>query len=609
MCGIVGVVKKDCKVDPNEFHSFTQSLIHRGPDDVDCYVRENIGLGHTRLKIIDLSDDSNQPMISDCGNYVLIYNGEIYNYIELRQSLIALGHQFKTTGDTEVLLKAYLTWGVEAFNRFNGMWAFVIYDIKENKLIGSRDRFGIKPLYYSLRPDGFYFSSEIKPLLAMGVPARPNCMLVQDFLLTQITDHSEETFFDNILVLKPGCNFEYNISTHEFKSRYYYHLKEILENAQHTQQNSQEHFFHLLEDSVNIRMRADTEVGSCLSGGLDSSSVASLAHKWLRRKNSEQSLIAFTAVSTDPNNDESYWANAVAQQHGMRTVQITPTYEQFLEQLPNIVKTQEEPFGGPSIVMQYLLMQKVSESKIKVLLDGQGGDELLLGYPKYTAAYLLSIMRDKGPVAAFQHAREYIANNTGQSYASLLKFFLATYSSTARYKAYQRLMPFFQNAGSTPEFLRSYSKDSKKLPQLQALECMSTNLPPLLRYEDKNSMAFGIETRLPFLDHRLLEYSISLPLEHKINQGWSKWILRDSMRQHLPEEVLWRKNKVGFEAPEHQWLTMHANEMRHVIKGSAIIGDLTHAKKLSLSLQHLNSKALWRLYSVAMWEKTMKVSG
>jgi asparagine synthase (glutamine-hydrolysing) len=608
MCGIIGFVSAEKYIEPLEFRSFTDSLAHRGPDHTACYTYQNLGLGHTRLKIIDLSEDSNQPMLSDCGRYVLIYNGEIYNYRELRDELIQLGFHFTTSGDTEVLLKSYQAWGRDAFRRFNGMWAFVIFDKADNKLIGCRDRFGIKPLYYAQDAKGFYFASEIRSLLKMGVSREANLHLTHDFLLTGMADHSQETFFNKIHCLKPGSLFEFNIRSNDFTSANYYDLDSEIHASTQDPHDFLEKFEFLLTDSVHLRMRADVEVGTCLSGGLDSSSVASLASRWLNQSDHSQRLTAFTAVSTDPRNDESSYANAVAQYHGMNKVHVKPSYEDFVEALPAIVKTQEEPFGGPSIVMQYLLMKAIRENNIKVLLDGQGGDELLLGYPRYCATTLLSVMKSQDPFAALSHGRDFIQNNQGQNVLSLLKYCIATHCPQARHKAYQRLMPFMSKQPGIPAFLNHYAAASKSVSRLQTLECLSTNLPALLRYEDKNSMAFGIEARLPFLDHRLLEYALSLPLDLKIKKGWSKWILRETMQKHLPKQIAWRKNKMAFEAPEASWLKAHASEMQGRVLESKMISQLTSESALKSSLPNLNRKALWRLYSVALWENEFKVT-
>lgn len=607
MCGIAGIVTAPERPPTRESVSaMIASIRHRGPDGDGVHVDGCVGLAHRRLAIIDLTPDGAQPMHWGGGRYTLTFNGEIYNYIEIREELRALGVEFHTHSDSEVILAAYATWGEACVRRFNGMWAFVIHDRVRNVLFGSRDRFGVKPFYYIQESGRFAFASEIRQLLPLLPAARVNVPRLTDFILTSFSDHTNETYFRDVQKLPASHNFIFDLASRQLTiSRYYeVRLNEALRSA--TPAESVQAYGDIFRDAVRLRLRSDVKVGTCLSGGLDSSSVAAVAAR-LHAQETSDPFAAITAVSEQASNDESMFARQVVEHSGLLWLPVKPTYDDFVQTLPAVVSAQEEPYAGPSISMQYFVMRQARANGVTVLLDGQGGDETLLGYEKYFAAYYAALFRRQGLLAAVAGLRRAGRNNARMNLRNSLMYLVGGLSSPARYWFYRWRHSYLRDPGPLPWFLSAFAREALNEYGLQKLEIESTNLPILLRYEDKNSMAHSIETRLPFLDYRALETALSIPTEHKIRDGWTKWILREAMKDELPESITWRRNKFGFEAPETIWLRQHLPEMQRVVADSPLLAALTHREKMLEMYPRLDLRSRWRLYSVALWERTFGV--
>ncbi len=584
----------------------TRLITHRGPDGFGHFFDRNLALGHRRLAIIDLTTDGHQPMSYMDGRYVITYNGEIYNYIEIRAELQELGHIFHSRSDTEVILAAYVQWGEACVQRFNGMWAFVIYDKERKILFGSRDRYGVKPFYYAQQDGFFAFASEVRQLLTLLPSVKADRQTLLEFLLTSFSDHTERTFFAGVTKLGSSHNCIYELDSNHFRSYRYYDIPFRPEIARLDERQAVEAYGSILRDAVRLRLRSDVRVGTCLSGGLDSSSVATLAET-LYSRDATVPFSAITAVSEQENNDESRYAARVVEHSGLNWIRVKPTYEDFRESLPAVIKTQEEPFAGVSISMQYFVMQAARQNGITVLLDGQGGDETLLGYEKYYAAYYVSLLRRHGVISMIKGVRRARANNTKMGLLNSLKNVVGGLSAPARYWFYRFRHNYLDLPDEIPWYLRAFAKASLDEFALQKLEVDSTNLPILLRYEDKNSMAHAIEARLPFIDYRVLETALSLPGEYKIRDGWSKWVLRRVMSGHMPDDIVWRRNKMGFEAPEELWLSKHFPEMVRVVTGSSLLGTVADMDRIGRTYLRLDKRSQWRLYSVAMWESSFGV--
>jgi asparagine synthase (glutamine-hydrolysing) len=608
MCGIAVYVNK--KKEPTNLYSIISSMTelvsHRGPDGSGYFFGDNFAFGHQRLAVIDLSDDAVQPMQYMSGLYTITYNGEIYNYIELKNDLIKLGYRFRSQSDTEVVLAAYCHWREKCVERFNGMWSFVIYDHKRQILFGTRDRFGVKPFYFTDQISFFAAGSEIRQLLRILPAVKANQGILIDFLLTGFTDHTEQSFFDGIQKLLPGHNLIYDLKNHRLSTHPYYRIKHRPEIHKLREEEGIDYYGAVLKDAVRLRMRSDVKVGTCLSGGLDSSSVATLAAE-IYSNHSTEMFSAITAVSEQKSNDESSYASLVVKHSNLKWIQVKPSYRDFCANLQTVIKAQEEPFVSPSIFMQYFVMRAAKENGVTVLLDGQGGDETLLGYERYYAAYYVSLLRRHGITAAIKGVKAAHTHNARMEFLTSLKYVVGGLSASARYWFYRIRHRYLSASDYIPWQLRAYAKACLDEFALQELEICRTNLPALLRFEDKNSMAHSVETRLPFIDYRAVEIALSLPSQFKIRDGWSKWVLRCVMNGAMPDEIVWRKNKIGFEAPDEIWLARHLPEMVHTVTESALLRSVANMELLVSMYPRMDKRSQWRLYSVAMWENVFSV--
>ncbi|VVE20255.1 asparagine synthase (glutamine-hydrolyzing) [Pandoraea eparura] len=608
MCGIAGIISRTHgDADLVRLEQMLASVFHRGPDGGAAESFGKVAFGHRRLAILDLSDEGKQPMHSMDDAFVLTYNGEVYNYVELREELMSLGFRFHSTSDSEVILAAYQAWGADCVNRFNGMWAFAILDRARRKVFCSRDRFGVKPFYYVEDDRAFMFGSEIRQLIGDAKP-RANERVVLDFIVTSFSDHDEDTFFLGVRKLPAGCNLTYDLATDDYVIERYYTIPKRPEWQAKSAEEASREYTSLLDDAVKLRLRSDVPVGTCLSGGLDSSSVATLAATRYKSNGAADRFVGITAVSESARSDESAFAKDVVERADLEWVSLRPTYEDFVATLPEVVKAQEEPYAGPSINMQWFVMRAARAHGLTVLLDGQGGDETLLGYEKYYAAHVATVWRERGPLAAWRAVTQARRNNAKLGFVNMAKFIVGGLSAPARYAFYRWRHGYVRKLPSQPAHLTEYAKACLDEFKLQSLEMTTTNLPILLRYEDKNSMAHSIETRLPFLDYRAVEAALSIRAEHKIRGGWSKWVLRRGMADRLPESVAWRKNKFGFEAPEDLWLPRHAPHMLDAIKRSPLLARLCEPTKLEAAFAGMDLRSRWRLYSVALWEDAFGVS-
>jgi len=603
MCGITGVIEKlGQKVDRQKVKEVNRSISHRGPDSEGYFWGNNFSFGHRRLSIIGLGEEGHQPMHDEASSEnVLIFNGEIYNYIELKKELIQSGFSFQTSTDTEIILKAYAHWGSSCVNHFNGMWAFALWDKKKNIIFCSRDRFGIKPFYYRNAKENFVFGSEIKQILRYLEDVVANKKVLIDYLVAGLEEHTDGTFFSEINKLAGGHNLIYDLNTHQFKIEKYYSIR--FKNLQDRDEESSIKLYkEQLNKAVKLRLRSDVKVGSCLSGGLDSSSITAIASSLYQSETDK--FNAIHAISRDKNTDESSFAESVAKHCQVKLNKIEPSINDFKQNLDEVIYTQEEPFGSPSIFMQYFVMKKAKEIDCKVLLDGQGGDETLLGYESYYPAYLKSLALKEKIKEFFNSSK-----NSKLSLLELLKYYLYFTNYKLRLRRIKKKNNFFKK-----EVLQKYestvieeqSINYANIEDLQVQEIVKTQLPHLLKYEDKNSMKNSIETRLPFIDFETLECALSLNNRFKINQGWTKYLLRKAVERLLPKSVVWRKNKLGFNAPEESWLGEIQSEMEESIKASKILKELIDLNKLNFT--KLDKRAKWRLYNVSKWESLYNVS-
>jgi asparagine synthase (glutamine-hydrolysing) len=541
MCGIAGqYCFSGGEPDRDLLARMSGQLVHRGPDGEGTEVRGSTGLVHRRLAIIDLSDEGLQPMTNEDGTLWLVYNGEIYNYIELREELVKNGHRFHSQSDTEVILHAYEEWGTGCLQRFNGMWAFALWDERSQQLFCARDRFGIKPFYYTEINGSFLFASEIKALLEHpDAGRRPDDEILGTYLAWGVQDHSARTMFDGIRQLEPAHAL---IVTGNGPNTPYRYWDVPINSALTSETRDQEdpgRFLSLLRDATRIHLRSDVAVGTCLSGGIDSSTLAVLINNLIRDEapaSVSDRQKTFSVVFTDTRFDESRYIDEIISATGVDSHRTEPAPEQLWDDIDRLIWVQDEPFGSLSIYAQYCVM-RLAKKNVKVVLDGQGADELLGGYIAYQASYI------RGLAHAF-HAGAALREIAGS-----LRIHRGFFSSAVRQLLVRRsrrnlltitVPPVDRYAGSLPDVLRR--------------ELCSTNLPALLHYEDRNSMAFSLESRVPYLDVRLVEYAASLPLDQKIHNGVTKIALRRAVKGIIPESIRCRMDKMGFVTPEEIWM-------------------------------------------------------
>jgi asparagine synthase (glutamine-hydrolysing) len=603
MCGISGIISKKGKsIEPTLIKQLNESISHRGPDSSGYFAYKNIAFGHQRLSIIDLSDDGKQPM-SYQNNYVITYNGEIYNYLELRETLVEHGYTFTSQSDTEVMLAAYDYWGKDCINHFNGMWAFALLDKKNDEVFISRDRFGVKPVYYYDGEDYFAFGSEIKQLLPLLPKITADEPVLIDYLVAGMEDHLENTFFTGIKKLPSSNSFIYRLSDNLKTINQYFDLVPIPDIQAKTESESVALYKKSFIDSIKLRLRSDVKVGTCLSGGLDSSSIAYYASKLYA---SSENLLAFhVSTSKDPKYNELPYVKELIKDIPIDLVIIDGSKENVIKNIDNVIKVQEEPFGSVSVVLQYLLMEKAKSMNCKVLLDGQGGDESLLGYERYYPSIFLSL-KSSQKVRFLNN----VIKKSKLNLISLLGYIFYFTNSFLRIKLLRRRNVFINAkafALMNKEVYITMAKNYRNIFDLQRQELFSTQLPHLLRYEDKNSMFFSIETRLPFLDYRNVQNAASINPLFKIKDGWSKYILRKSIDQEVPSSIVWRKNKIGFELPENEIINLLEPELKQLLEKSPLTAKLIHKNKLIRNLASLDHRTKWRLYNIVKWEEIFKV--
>jgi asparagine synthase (glutamine-hydrolysing) len=608
MCGIAGFINKDgSPASVHRLEAMCDAIIHRGPDDGGTYFDGPLGLGSRRLAIIDLSPAGHMPMESADGSLVIVYNGEIYNHEELRCELRSLGHAFRSRTDTEVILAAYSQWGEACLSRFNGMWGFALYDRRSGKLFCARDRFGVKPFHYIDLPRRFAFGSELKQLLPELDTRRAERDLVTDFLLTSSTDFDQSrSFFAGIRKLPAGHCLSFDLASGSFSLRRWYEPARIDLGGVGISELQAE-FERLFSSSIELRLRSDVRVGTCLSGGLDSSVIAAFASDLHGRQGAVERFKAVTALSVDAKLDESGFAKLVVDRCGLDWIQTNPTHSDFLAHLERVMLAQEEPFPTPSMILQYFVMKAAKEAGITVLLDGQGGDELLLGYPVHRGMRLRWVLRHRGPVAAMLEFAQLRRAGTVSS-LSLLKYMVGAASPSRRLTYYARRHRHLRLSTPVPSLAGSASSGID-LELMQHQDVFRNVLPQLLRFEDRNSMAWSVESRLPFLDYRLVELCLSMPMEAKIHEGWSKYVLRRVVASRLPGAVAWRRSKFGFEAPDDAWLEPHRQEMRRAVLASPLLREVTDPSLLPSAFDRLDQRSRWRLYCCALWERLHGITG
>jgi len=559
MCGIAALFGH--VPEGHWIEEMTDLVEHRGPDarGVRQFSCNRAQLGHRRLTILDLSSLGNQPMSTRDDRFHITYNGEIYNYIELRQELETKGYSFASQSDTEVLLAAFAEWGKECLPKLNGMFAFVIYDSVKERFFAARDRFGIKPLYVWMSPSGFAaLASEIKQFTCLpGFLAQLNHQRAYDFLNWTVHNHTRETLFSDVLQIKGGEYWECDLDDLTFKSNSWYLLKQSPFKG--SLQEASQLYRELLSDSIRLRLRSDVALGSCLSGGLDSSSIVCLINSQLKSQSAAHQQRTFSACSHIDKWNERRFMDQVMAQTNHQGHFTTPNHERLIEDLDQMIWHQDEPFGTTSIFAQWEVFKLAKKHQVKVMLDGQGADEQLAGYTGCYGSHFLSLYRSMRWIRLLKEMKG--AKPTLNCVNPLTLLGSKLLPDCLRIP----LSKIYRRPSKEPDwisFQRLHAEDHYPFPQIYQLDLdeycrhmtFISSLPMLLHFEDRDSMAHSIEARTPFLDWRLVEFTLNLPSECKISDGWTKRVLRDSMKGVIPEGIRTRRDKIGFATAEEDWI-------------------------------------------------------
>lgn len=643
MCGIAGIVSLE-GVNTRELYKMSTVLKHRGPDDEGFLILDaqnktqylkgddtiselsalphiqeatadnyTMGLLHRRLSILDLSAAGHQPMSYAEGRYELIFNGEIYNYKELRAELKVAGYSFTSDSDTEVILAAYVAWGKSSVTKFVGMWAIALLDVERGELFLSRDRFGIKPLYYTSANGKFAFASEIKALLCLDfVAPEANMTSVFEYVCFGATADPSANLFKQIKPLPPAHHLVLNLSTMQSAISCYYELEKNIEDYNlPSEDNIQQTFKDLLDNSINIHMRADVPVGSTLSGGLDSSTLVAMA----ARKMNGKSFKTFTAAYAEKDIDESDYARKViASQQNIDGHFTYPNASTYWQDIDKLIWHQDLPINSTSMFAQWEVMKLAKQQNTKVLLDGQGADEILGGYYNFAGLYLIEKLK-RGNIPGFITERNELRNkfapNINNALGRAAYYYLPEFVQRS-IRAKKRLgMGFVADAYQQQLNTIDVPARGGRTFKEQSLLSTQFGLQDLLRYEDRNSMAFSIESRVPFLDHRLVEFSIALNNDWKIKNGWTKYILRKTAEPLLDKEVVWRKYKMGFLTPQKLWKLQSKKELDTFVNEVKMPTFLNKDYLLKLNSADINDSShlseFWKIVSFLKWAEIFNV--
>ncbi len=622
MCGIAGIIRFDGQpADQQGLLRMAARLGHRGPDGEGHRLLGPVGLAHKRLAIIDLVSGE-QPMES--GGAVIVFNGEIYNYIELRQELIARGRQFRTASDTEVILQLYDEYGPDCVARLNGMFAFVLYDRAREQVLAARDHFGIKPLYLHATPERMLLASEIKALLAApGVVSEAEPHAVRQYLTFQYV-LGEDTMFRGVKKVLPGEYYLIDMRTGHHRTVRYWEPRFQVDSV-HSADWFGEQLRWLLEDAVRLQLRSDVPVGAYLSGGLDSSLVTLLA-----ARQGASGMPVFTGRFTEgPEFDESDYARLVAEACGARLNLVTPTEQEFVDELPRLLYHMDEPVAGPGLFPQ-AMVSRAAAQQVKVVLGGQGGDEIFGGYARYLVAYLEQAI--KGAIYETNEEAEHIVSFASilpnlpalRQYAPMLQQFWRSGVFEEMDQRYFRLVDRsggavsllsagYRAASDPRELFERFQQvfnhpDTKSYFNKMTHYDMVTNLPALLHVEDRVTMMSSLESRVPLLDHRLTDLVASMPPALKFKGGELKHILKRAIGDLVPRPVLERKDKMGFPVPLHLWARGASRDFFADILLSRRcrergLFDITEVEK---QMQHeaAFSRRLWGLLNLELWYRT-----
>lgn len=623
MCGIAGIISKTKSIALKEtVFAMSQAIKHRGPDGegfvffsktnpTPVYSNEtpqinkesktfafnpiaslqdldsnyDVAFAHRRLSIIDLSESGHQPMCDTQGDYWITFNGEIYNYIELQHELKSRGHVFVTKTDTEVVLEAYKEWGFECLQKFNGMFSFALLDKKNNQLFCARDRVGVKPFYYSNADNAFAFASEYKAFIKSKlIPFEINETQQFDFIVNGNLENTKQSLFKGIYELKPSHYLVYDLSSHVFEITNYYSLPNKALNVKSDSEIINE-IEEKLVNAIRLRLRSDVEVGSCLSGGLDSSIIAGV----VKHLQPNKQLQLFTAVFPNETFDETNYAKLVSDYVGGNWKTVNPTAEDFFKDIEELNYYQDLPVWSTSTYSQHMVMKLASQNNIKVVLDGQGADELFGGY----SHHYMALWKEQFSFKNINASKQTIPDAYKLFGKVLLK---DTFGLSVNYSNYFQL--------NKKRFAKSNNEKLKSTLNAQLTSDYQGRLKSYLKCEDRCSMAFGIESRVPFADDiELVDYLFSIKGRQKIQNGISKYLLREASKNYIPGLIYTRRDKIGFETPVQKWFLPHKDEIIDLVVSQLDFMNPSYFKSNFEEILNQKPNFVVRLYSFAIWKK------
>ncbi len=629
MCSICGYFSRTKPIAVAEFEHANRLLSHRGPDHAGTASFDLNGLrspshatsthawiGHNRLSIVDLSDQANQPFHSKCGRYVMVFNGEIYNFLELKSELSGLGFEFTTTSDSEVLLNAYLAWGKRCVERFNGMWAFAIVDSVKGTIFASRDRFGKKPFFYHFDSPShtFIFASEMK-FIRRFVSTTQNERSVRKYLLYGENQNTPESFYQEIKILGPGHVLEYGLKDNQLSVERFWDLRPKAVD------HSLESIESLLHDSVRLRLRNDIPVlGASLSGGMDSSMIVSLLDETIRQDRIPKRLHTFTAYFPGLENRELDYAKEVMNRIDGDHHLITPKYDDMIREFEMMMEHQEQPVLSIAIFVHWLIMKEVSKHNIRVYFSGHGGDELFGGYYEHFINLIIDDLVRCNPAFVKRLAQ---FNRIRPGFNRIIRSLLRTLISNSRLvdglKATAGALgvkshsfrPFFNFIEEKTKYPNPFPGEWLKYKVYT--EIKSHPLHEWLQYEDRNAMAFAIESRVPFLDYRLVEATVNLSNDFKFGDDRFKYLLRRLGEGRLPQSLLNRTDKYGFTSHDfYNNNQFRSFVMDHVMSSELRSTGLVNRKRLEHFLKErdrIDDPFVWRIFNLAFWLRMQPPKG
>jgi asparagine synthase (glutamine-hydrolysing) len=579
MCGILSIINTGTGTGSENLLAACSIIKHRGPDDEGLLTwspgedpiiwaggdtaastrshwhynelnpgqKFKVGFGHRRLSILDLSPAGHQPMRFDTAGLAITFNGEVYNYPDIKAELETLGHRFETRTDTEVILHAWAQWGAACLHKFNGMFAFVILDYKKKQLFAVRDRFGVKPLYYYKSPGSLYLASEIKQIrTAPGYSLSLNEHAARQYLATGAVDHTDSTFDTQIKHIPQGSYLQMSLDgdAHNFSIHQWYTLKPAKWSGSY--EDAAEQLRLLLTDAVNVRLRSDVPVGSCLSGGLDSSSIVCIVAELLKGKGETAGQETVTACYENARYDEWNFAQEVIKKTNARAHRTFPSFKKLFDETADFIRHQDEPTGSTSQFSQWAVFKASHEAGLKVMVDGQGADEQLAGYGGNDVSFYSGLLKKASLSALLDEAIHYKKEKGHWPVGFLI--------NALKLNMGKDLTPPNADWLTPPEPVVIHKSTASSLQENLLRQLYMEPLPALLRYEDRNSMAWSVESRTPFMDYRLVEFTTGLPERFVYHRGTRKAILRTAMQNVIPPAITNRKDKMGFVTPEEVWL-------------------------------------------------------